>query len=183
MRVVGRWRWLSACTTSYFWSGPRAHFLFAGPDGVNDDGDRLQELLGPVAQAMGYELLGIEYHAQGRGQVLRAYIDRAGGITLEDCRRISVQFSGVLDVEEPISGPYVLEVSSPGDDRPLFNAEQLARQAGSRVRIQVGESLGERRKFTGRLVAVRGAQVVIEEDGREIDIPLERVAKARVIPE
>ncbi len=153
---------------------------------MNRDGDRLQELLGPVAQAMGYELLGIEYHAQGRGQVLRVYIDRtgrAGGITLEDCRRVSVQFSGVLDVEEPISGPYVLEVSSPGDDRPLFNAEQLARQAGSRVRIQVGEPLGERRKFTGRLVAVRDAQVVIEEDGREIGIPLERVAKARVIPE
>lgn len=145
----------------------------------------VEALLGPVARAMGYELLGIELHAEGRGRVLRAYIDRAGGdgITLEDCQRVSEQFSAVLDVEEPLPGPYVLEVSSPGADRPLFTAEQMARQAGSRVRIRLDGPLEGRRQFTGRLVTVGEGRVVLDQDGGEVEIPLERVAKARVVPE
>lgn len=154
------------------------------------EANRIEQLLGPVARAMGYELLGIELQGQGGARVLRAYIDqgeeragRAEGITLDDCQRASEQFSGVLDVEEPIDGSYVLEVSSPGIDRPLFTADQFARQAGSRVRIRLEQPLEGRRNFTGRLLSVRGDEVVIEEDGREVGIPLERVAKARVVPE
>ncbi|HQU16388.1 MAG: ribosome maturation factor RimP [Gammaproteobacteria bacterium] len=143
----------------------------------------LQQLLEPVVGTMGYELLGVEVHPHGGGTLLRLYIDQTTGITLRDCQRVSEQVSGVLDVEEPIVGHYVLEVSSPGVDRPLFNAPQFARHAGSRVRIQVEAALDGRRKFTGRLLGMRDDQVVIEEDGNEIGIPLEQIEKARLVPE
>lgn len=157
-------------------------FCFRGRE-VRGSANDLQQLLEPVVGAMGYELLGVEFHPQPGGALLRLYIDRDGGITLDDCQRTSEQVSGVLDVEEPIAGHYVLEVSSPGVDRPLFSADQFARHAGSRVRIQIEAALDGRRKFTGRLLGVRGDQVVIEEDGNEIGIPLEQIEKARLAPE
>lgn len=81
--------------------------------------DDLNALLGPVVEAMGYEFWGLEY-LQGRGAVLRIFIDKDDGISVDDCAAVSHQASGVLDVEDLISGEYNLEVSSPGMERPLF---------------------------------------------------------------
>jgi len=167
-----------------FWtSGPCAHFLF--PVGkMRQDIQTLRRILGAVVEAMGYELVGLEFHARHANALLRVYIDSEAGITLDDCQRVSHQLSGVLDVEDPIAGQYTLEVSSPGLDRPLFEARHFTRFAGSEVRIQLKELLEGRRKLVGRLLGMCGNDIaIVDSEGREWRIPLERVEKARLVPE
>lgn len=147
---------------------------------------QLQDLLDPVVTAMGYELVGVEYRPQGSGGgegLLRVYIDQENGIDVEDCQQVSHQLSGLLDVEDPISGQYTLEVSSPGMDRPLFVAEHYQRFAGHNVRIQLGVPLDGRRKFTGLLRGMQGDEVVLDVDGTAWSIPLDQIEKARLVPE
>ncbi|MCF6231078.1 MAG: ribosome maturation factor RimP, partial [Gammaproteobacteria bacterium] len=114
--------------------------------------DKLYEIITPVVEALGYELVGIEYISQGKHSVLRLYIDSEKGIVVDDCAEISHQVSGVLDVEDPIRGVYHLEVSSPGLDRPLFNEEHYERFTGHQVKIQLTAPLNGRRKFQGVLL-------------------------------
>lgn len=135
-------------------------------------------------EAMGYELVGVEFHTRHVNALLRIYIDSETGVTLDDCQRVSHQVSGVLDVEDPIGGPYTLEVSSPGLDRPLCEARHFTRFAGSEVRVQLKELLEGRRKLVGRLIGMQGDDLVITDStGREWRIPLERIEKARLVPE
>lgn len=144
---------------------------------------RLKKLLATVVEAMGYELVGVEYHPHRSNGLLRIYIDSANGITVDDCQRVSEQVSGVLDVEDPIPGHYTLEVSSPGMDRPLFEAEHFARFAGHKVRVHLTAPLNGRRNFTGRLQGLRDDDVLLEADGQELPLPLARIEKARLVPE
>ncbi|MFO1430639.1 MAG: ribosome maturation factor RimP [Candidatus Competibacteraceae bacterium] len=150
---------------------------------MRQDSHTLREILEPVVSAMGYELIGVEYHPHRGSALLRLYIDKEGGVNVDDCRQVSHQVSGVLDVEDPIPGHYRLEVSSPGLDRPLFAARDFIRFAGHPVRVQLTLPLNGRRKFTGRLVGVRADQVVLEQEGQELAIPLAAIEKARLIPE
>ena len=151
----------------------------------------LTELCAPVITALGYELVGIDFRpgrGSGRGNgLLRlyidSYIDGAGGVTVDDCALVSRQISALLDVEEPIQGHYVLEVSSPGLDRPLFRAADYQRFSGNKVRVQLSEPLAGRRKFTGLLKGVRDADVVIETDQDELRLPLALIDKARLVPD
>ena len=99
--------------------------------------EQLQALLAPVVEALGYECWGVEFLSQGRHSLLRVYIDHANGVLVGDCEKVSRQISGVLDVEDPISSEYTLEVSSPGMDRPLFTLEQFARHAGELVKSKL----------------------------------------------
>jgi len=144
---------------------------------------RLQSLIGPSVTALGYELIGVEYAAQGDGGLLRVYIDSPDGITVDDCERVSHQVSGVLDVEDPISGPYRLEVSSPGVNRPLFTPEHFERFAGERVRVRLEVLVEGRRNITGVLQGLSDGKVVIIEDGEERRLPLEAIDKAQLAPE
>jgi ribosome maturation factor RimP len=157
---------------------------------------QLKQLLEPVITAMGYELVGIEYVGQGRRHLLRLYIDSPSGITLDDCSRVSHQVSGLLEVEDPIPGPYTLEISSPGLDRPLFGVHDFERFTGHRVQVKLSPSYDSpstddsskgsimgRRKVTGLLKVVRGESIVVEEQGHELVLPLERIEKANLIPE
>lgn len=139
----------------------------------------------PVVSAMGYELVGVEYQLRGRQGLLRVYIDKPGGITLDDCERVSHQVSGLLDVEDPIAGHYTLEVSSPGLDRPLFKAEDFERFAGSTVRLRLDPPLMGRRNMTGLLggLELEGDAVVIVEDGVRHTIPLRQIKQARLVPQ
>jgi len=133
---------------------------------------------------MGYEWVGMEFHSSRPNGLLRIYIDSESGITLDDCQRVSHQLSGVLDVEDPIAGRYTLEVSSPGLDRPLFEAKHFERFAGSQARLQLRVLLEGRRKLAGRLLGMRGGEVAImDNEGREWQVPLEQVEKARLAPE
>ena len=159
-----------------------AHFLFAVVS-MRQDSHTLREILEPVVTAMGYELIGVEFHPHRGSALLRLYIDKEGGVDVDDCQQVSHQVSGVLDVEDPIPGHYRLEVSSPGLDRPLFEARDFIRFAGHPVRVQLTLPLNGRRKFSGRLVGVRADQVVLEHEGQELAIPLAAIEKARLIPE
>ncbi|MFO1351030.1 MAG: ribosome maturation factor RimP [Gammaproteobacteria bacterium] len=143
----------------------------------------LRKLLGPVIEAMGYECVGIELHPRPGNALLRVYIDKAGGVNLDDCQQVSYQISGVLDVEDPIRGRYTLEVSSPGLDRPLLEAKHYAQFAGSQVRIHCTEPFQGKRKITGWLRGLAGEDVVIECDGAELRVPLAQIQKARLVPE
>lgn len=151
---------------------------------MRQDLKALRRMLAAVVETMGYELAGVELHARRDNALLRIYIDSENGISLDDCQRVSHQLSGVLDVEEPIAGRYTLEVSSPGLDRPLFEAAHFNRFAGSEVCIQLRELLDGRRKLVGRLLGMRDDDVVIvDSEGREWRVPLERIEKARLVPE
>lgn len=140
--------------------------------------ETLTNLLEPVVVAMGYELVGIEYRPNKRRALLRVYIDKPDGVSVEDCALVSYQLSGVLDVENPLSGQYTLEVSSPGLRRPIFKATDYDRFAGELIRIQIRGVLDGRRRIRGILRGLRAGCVIVVENGIEIDLPLEQVEKA-----
>ncbi|MCB1716264.1 MAG: ribosome maturation factor RimP [Candidatus Competibacteraceae bacterium] len=143
----------------------------------------LNELCKPVVEAMGYELVGVEFQASQADGLLRVYIDQPDGIRIEDCERVSHQLSGLLDVENPIAGHYTLEVSSPGLDRPLFEAADFMRFTGRKARIQLDAALDGRRKFTGVIKGVENFQVILEVDQNVIRLPVDLIGKARLVPE
>ncbi|KAF0806483.1 hypothetical protein A6D6_01481 [Alcanivorax xiamenensis] len=143
--------------------------------------EQIKELLAPVVNDMGYELWGIEY-LQGRGAVLRLFIDHEAGITVDDCVAVSHEVSGVLDVEDPIPGEYNLEVSSPGMDRPLFELSQFERYLGEQVQLKLLAPVAGKRKMMATLVAVDGDTLVVMLNGDTLRIPYSQVDRARLEP-
>lgn len=146
------------------------------------DRDTLTALIEPAVEALGYELVGVEYRPSARHALLRVYIDQAQGIGLDDCERVSHQLSALLDVEDPIDVAYDLEVSSPGLDRPLFRARDFQRFAGERARIRLRAPLEGRRNFKGVLRGLEGQQVLVEVDDELVRLPFEQIDQARLIP-
>ncbi len=147
----------------------------------------LRRLLEPGARALGCELVDVELAGGGRHPTLRVYIDKPGGVTVDDCADVSRQLSAILDVEDPIRESYTLEVSSPGLDRPLVTAQDFARQRGETVRIKLQAPLAGRRNFTGRVLEVHDAEVVLEVQGpggaREcVCLRLDGIERARLVP-
>lgn len=149
---------------------------------THQDSLNLRQLFEPVVGAMGYELVGVECTGIGHGGKLRVYVDKQGGITIDDCQKVSYQLSGLLDVEDPIHGNYTLEISSPGLDRPLFQAQDFDRFAGELARIRLDAPLNGQRKYVGKLHGMQGDNVVIEVDGNELRVPLSHIARARLVP-
>lgn len=148
---------------------------------ISKEPDRLARLIEPIVAQLGYELVGIEF--DGRARVLRIYIDRAEGIVVDDCSRVSYQVSGMLDVEDPIPGHYQLEVSSPGLDRPLFKLTHFQRFIGSVASIRLRTPIDNRRRVKGRLVGVEGDDVLVEEDTGTLRLPFDAIDRARLVPE
>jgi len=144
--------------------------------------EKLRSPIEAAVQGLGYELVGIEYHPQGRRSLLRVYIDTPDGVNVDDCERASRQISSALDVDDPIPGQYMLEVSSPGLDRPLFTAEHFQRFSGNRVKLRVSPPLDGRRNFSGVLVGMRDDAVVIVQDDEEVEVPLQHIEQARLVP-
>lgn len=143
--------------------------------------DQIEQLIETPIESLGYELVGIEYIKHGRDAVLRIYIDSEQGISIEDCERVSHQVSGILDVEDPISAAYSLEVSSPGFDRPLFKARDFDRFVGSEAKISMKLPIEGRRNFTGLLQGFSDGEILIEVDGEVYGLPLSKLAKARLV--
>lgn len=141
--------------------------------------ETLLNILEPAVEVLGYELVDLEF----QGGVLRLYIDRKDGITVDDCEKVSHHLSGVLDVEDPIPGGYTLEVSSPGLDRPLRKPADFAHQTGQRARIELTVPQNGRRRFSGVLSGVDQGDVLIEVDGQPFRLPFAQIGKARLIPE
>jgi len=145
--------------------------------------EKLLDLLAPEVEALGYELVELDAPAPGGTGTLRIYIDCEDGIGLEDCERVSHRISGVLDVEDPIHGHYVLEVSSPGLDRPLRTEEHFRRQAGKVVKIVLVAGRPGRRRYKGRILEIADGVLQIEVDGEGVSLPLSDVESARLVPE
>jgi ribosome maturation factor RimP len=145
------------------------------------DKEHLIELLEPALAAMGFELADLDAHLGRRG-LLRLYIDREGGVTVDDCQRVSEQVGALLDVEDPLPGSYVLEVSSPGFDRRLRTRAHFERFVGERVRIELRDPRDGRRNFTGRLTGVEDEDALLEVDGEVWHLPLNDIAVARLVP-
>lgn len=158
---------------------------------MTDKATEIATLLAPTVAAMGLELLGAEYLPAPGGATLRLYIDvlpvqAAAGeaVTIDDCERVSREVSAQLDVEDPISGNYVLEVSSPGVDRPLFTLEQFARHLGASVKIGLRLPQEGRRRLQGQIVRVDEDEVHVQlTDGADIAVAFDNIDKARLIPD
>lgn len=143
---------------------------------------RLIELLEGPVQALGYELVDVEAHAGSNG-LLRVYIDQEAGINLDDCELVSRQLSAVLDVEDPMPGRFVLEVSSPGLDRPLRTLEHFRRYRDQVVRVKLNQSRDGRRNFKGRLLRVEKTDIFVEVDKETFRVALSDVASAQLVVE
>lgn len=143
--------------------------------------ETIRNIVEPVVAALGFQLWGIEYLGQGRHTLLRVYLDKDGGINIEDCAEASRHISSILDVEDPISSEYTLEVSSPGLDRTLFTLEQMKAYVGATLKLRLTENFEGRRNFSGILKDVVNDEVVLVADGGELVFPYELVEKANIV--
>ena len=143
--------------------------------------DQIEQLVeGPIV-SLGYVLVGIEYVKNGQNTVLRIYIDSDQGISIEDCERVSHQVNGILEVEDPISSAYSLEVSSPGFDRPLFKQKDFERFVGVKAKVVMKLPIQGRRNFKGLLDGFSEGNILIEVDGEVYELPLTKMSKARLV--
>lgn len=143
---------------------------------------QLESIIEPVVQSLGCELWGLEYLTQSSTTLLRIYIDKPEvGVGLKDCEQVSRQVSAVMDVDDPISGEYTLEVSSPGADRPLYKLEHYVAYTGSQIKLRLRVAYDGRRKFSGLLKGVEKDEIVLEVDNEEYLLPFELIDKANVV--
>ncbi len=143
---------------------------------------QLTEMLDAPVAASGYELVGLEFVRAGQHSTLRIYIDHENGITVDDCAEVSHQVSAVLDVEDPITVAYNLEVSSPGMERPLFKAAHYDQFIGHEVSIVLKMAVANRRKWKGVIQSVEGETVNVTVDGQEESFAISNISKANLIP-
>ena len=151
------------------------------PDMSQVSREQLIKMLEATVERLGFELADLELQEGAQGFV-RLYIDSEAGIKLEDCEAVSRQVSALLDVEDPISGDYNLEVSSPGVNRRLVKAEHFERFAGENVRVKLKRLFEGRRNFKAKLVGYVEPNVVLQEGEAEFLIPLQEIDTARVVP-
>lgn len=146
--------------------------------------NRLVELLEPLVENLGYELVLLEYNAHRGSALLRLFIDAVGGVTLGDCEKVSREVEGLLDVQDPIPQNYRLEVSSPGLDRPLVKSVHFERFAGSVVKVQMAAPHAGRRKFQGVLRGLKEGRAVVETaDAGTVELALGEIERARLVPD
>ena len=146
------------------------------------DKERLIELLEPAVAALGFELTDLDAHAGRRG-LLRVFIDREPGVTLADCERVGEQLGAFLDVEDPLPGSYVLEISSPGLDRRLRTLAHFQRFVNARIKVELKVARDGRRRLTGLLVGTDGETVLVDVDGATWRVELNDIAEARLVPQ
>ena len=147
---------------------------------------KLINIIQPLVEQLGYEFVGLEQSRNPGNPLLRIYIDHPPqGVDVDDCATVSREVAAVLDVEDPIKSRYVLEVSSPGLDRPLFTAEQYQKFIGEPVKIRLFAPVDQRRKISGRLLAADANTntVTVDQDGEPVSLEIENIAKARLIPD
>ncbi len=151
---------------------------------VEDATDRLLTTIRgfaePLLTDMAMELVEIQFRREGHGWVLRLFIDREGGVTIDDCAAVSREISAYLEVEDLIDHAYHLEISSPGLERPLRKREDFARFAGRLARIKLREPLAGQRVLVGTLHGMEGEAVLLALDGETVRIDMENISKARL---
>ena len=142
---------------------------------------KLTDMLRPAVEETGKELLGVEFVSAGNNSVLRLFIDHENGIDVDDCAEVSRQVGAILDVEDPISSEYNLEVSSPGVDRPLFELSHFQQVIGETINVKLSMPLNGRRKFKGILAAIENDTLIIEVDGIDYELVINNVDKANLV--
>jgi ribosome maturation factor RimP len=148
---------------------------------VNSSVALVTELIDTTIQVLGLSLWGVELLQQGKYSLLRIYIEREEGVTIEDCEKVSRQVSALLDVEDPIAGEYTLEVSSPGMDRPLFSIEHYLKYVGSEVDLKLRRPINGRRKFKGQIIKISGDIVGLLVEGFEYSLEFSDIEKASIV--
>lgn len=144
----------------------------------------LNEIIQPAVVALGYEFVGCECLSQGHGTLLRVYVDSKDGIGLDEIAKVSRQISAVLDVADPISGHYNLEVSSPGLNRPLFSKADYERFVGQQIKLRLRTPKDGQRNFKGVLIEVIDQQIKLKtDDGETVEFALPEIEKANLVPE
>lgn len=142
---------------------------------------RLREIAEPVVTSLGYELVDVEFASGTGSAVLRFYIDKEGGVDVEDCARVSRELDPVLDVEDVVADSYDLEVSSPGVNRPVRRPEDFEKFTGEKIKIRTYAKVGDRKVFIGELLGLDGNEVRVDVEGAgERKVPLESIAKANL---
>ena len=156
---------------------------------MTDKADEIAALLAPTVESLGLELLGIEYLPAPGGATVRLYIDvpaadaASRSVGIEDCETVSREVSAQLDVADPISGNYTLEVSSPGLDRPLFGAAQFARFVGETAKATLKLPQDGRRRLQGEILRVDGSTIAFAVDNAEVEIDAANIDKAKLVPD
>lgn len=156
---------------------------------MTDKADEIAALLSPTVESLGLELLGIEYLPAPGGATVRLYIDvpqaesEARSVGIEDCEAVSREVSAQLDVEDPITGNYTLEVSSPGLDRPLFGAAQFARFVGESAKVTLKLPQDGRRRLQGEILRVEGSTIAFAVDGATLEVDAANIEKSRLVPD
>ncbi|TAM12384.1 MAG: ribosome maturation factor RimP [Nevskiaceae bacterium] len=145
--------------------------------------DELVALIGPVVTALGCELWAVEYHPGQQESLLRVYIDKADGVDVDDCERVSREVAAILDVEDPIPGAYRLEISSPGLDRVLVGAGHFARYVGRQVRVELVAPIDGQRRFRGEVLDVEATGVRLHTPGGDVRLPWAQIDRARLVPD
>ena len=144
----------------------------------------VQQVIGlaePLCESRGLELVHVEYQRESGGRILRLYIDRTGGVTLDDCVELSRQLSDLLDVYLDAVGPYSLEVTSPGLDRPLAKKTDFERFKGNRARIKTARPYAGRKNFQGVLLGMSGDTVQLSTGEENVAICFDDIVKARLV--
>ena len=142
----------------------------------------LTEMLTPAAESLGFELVGVEFVRAGKHSILRVFIDHPDGITVDNCADVSLQASAILDVEDPISTEYNLEVSSPGMDRPLFKTAHYAAVVGEVIAVHLRMPMNDRRNFKGKLLSCEGDNIVVQVDNETFTLSILNIEKGNVVP-
>ncbi|WP_352417845.1 ribosome maturation factor RimP [Proteiniborus sp.] len=136
------------------------------------------EIVSPIIEKYDFELVDVEYVKEGPNQFLRVFIDKPGGVTIDDCQKVSEQLSDFLDEKDPIEDNYFLEVSSPGLDRPLKNNQDLERSIGKDVEVSLYRQLNGKKKYTGKLIKFNDENIFIQDERNdELQIFREIISK------
>lgn len=150
---------------------------------ANNLTDRICEFVKPTIESLGLQLWGCELMGSGMDTVLRIYIDKDDGITVDNCAEVSHQVSGILDVEDVIKEHYTLEVSSPGINRPLFTSSQFAKYIGQTIRVRLNRAIDNRRNYLGKLDFVNQDTIKLIIDNETFELPIENIDKAKLVTE
>ncbi len=142
---------------------------------------RLYGLIEPTVLALGFELVGVRWRDGKSRGLIRVYIDRKEGVTVDDCANVSHRVTGLLDVADPVPGEYDLEVSSPGSDRPLFVERDFVRFAGAALEVTLRSPVAGRRRLSGTLGGYREGVVVVDEHGVEHCLAISDIESARLV--
>ena|SRR5579863_2628533 len=145
--------------------------------------EQLMGLVEPLLDQLGYELIDLEYVPGRARSLLRVFIDKVGGVGLDDCERVSHELSALLDVEDPIPSAYTLEVSSPGLDRVLRTPAHFARFVGDRIWMELKVARDGRRRYTGQLVSSDADAVELNVDGAMVRVAFSDIHRARLAPQ